>query len=235
MRATAEVTAASVDNLKLIRDSRADIAFTLADTLDDAVKGRARSTGVPVPAASLAVLDLNYTQIVTLASLGHPARRRPSRPHGVHWSPGSGTEVHGAPPAGRPPGSTRRRTSRDKGSAPRNPRTRSRTGRSTRSSGAAGYRPRRSRTSRTRRESPSGLVPRPILPALARSRRSSTSSCDPVTGSIRVRVDVPVVGVANVLVVNRAMSDDLAYDITRPCSSARPSSRRSTLKRAISR
>jgi TRAP transporter TAXI family solute receptor len=30
-----------------------------------------------------------------------------------------------------------------------------------------------------------------------------------------VDVDVPVVGVANVLVVNRAMSDDMAYDITR--------------------
>src|SRR5688572_30740542 len=37
VRATAEVTAASVDNLKLIRDGRADLAFTFADTLDDAV------------------------------------------------------------------------------------------------------------------------------------------------------------------------------------------------------
>ena len=37
VRATAEVTAASVDNLKLIRDGKADIAFTLADTLADAV------------------------------------------------------------------------------------------------------------------------------------------------------------------------------------------------------
>src|SRR5215813_7268814 len=34
VRATAEVTAATVDNLKLIRDGRADVAFALADTLD---------------------------------------------------------------------------------------------------------------------------------------------------------------------------------------------------------
>ena len=40
VRATAEVTAASVDNLKLIRDGRADVAFVLADTLADAVAGR---------------------------------------------------------------------------------------------------------------------------------------------------------------------------------------------------
>ena len=50
VRATAEVTAASVDNLKLIRDGRADIAFTLADTLDDAVHGRAAFEGRAVPA-----------------------------------------------------------------------------------------------------------------------------------------------------------------------------------------
>ena len=40
VRATAEVTAASVDNLKLIRDRKADIAFTLADTLADSIAGR---------------------------------------------------------------------------------------------------------------------------------------------------------------------------------------------------
>src|ERR687891_719526 len=37
---TAEVTAASVDNLKLIRDGKVDIAFTTADTPADAVHGR---------------------------------------------------------------------------------------------------------------------------------------------------------------------------------------------------
>ena len=43
VQATAEVTAASVDNLKLIQLGKVDIAFTLADTLDDAVHGRGPS------------------------------------------------------------------------------------------------------------------------------------------------------------------------------------------------
>src|SRR6185503_11257461 len=66
VRATAEVTSASVDNLKLIRDGRADVAFTLADTLADAVKGAGAFQDRPVNAASVAVLYSNYTQIVVL-------------------------------------------------------------------------------------------------------------------------------------------------------------------------
>ena len=69
VRAAAEVTAASVDNLKLIRDGRADIAFTFADTLDDAVHGRGAFQGSgPVPAVSLAVLYPNSMHIVALGS-----------------------------------------------------------------------------------------------------------------------------------------------------------------------
>ena len=68
VRATAEVTSASVDNLKLIRDGRADLAFTLADTLAEAVGGRGPFAGRPVPAASLAVLYTNYTHVVALGS-----------------------------------------------------------------------------------------------------------------------------------------------------------------------
>ena len=93
VRATAEVTAASVDNLKLIRDGRADIAFTLADTLADAVAGRGPFNGRAVPAVSLAVLYSNYTHIVTLASsnirqVGDLRGRTLST-----GSPGSGTEI----------------------------------------------------------------------------------------------------------------------------------------------
>jgi TRAP transporter TAXI family solute receptor len=93
VRATAEVTAASVDNLKLIRDGRADIAFTLADTLADAVAGRGAFEGRPVPAVSLAVLYSNYTQIVTTANTGIatiPDLRGRTVSTG---SPGSGTEI----------------------------------------------------------------------------------------------------------------------------------------------
>ena len=38
-QATAEVTSASVDNMYLIADGKSDLAFSLADTAADAVKG----------------------------------------------------------------------------------------------------------------------------------------------------------------------------------------------------
>src|SRR4029453_14483137 len=70
VRATAEVTAASVDNLKLIRDGSADIAFVLADSLPEAVGGRGAFEGRPGPVRSLAVLYSNYTHLVTMAASG---------------------------------------------------------------------------------------------------------------------------------------------------------------------
>jgi TRAP transporter TAXI family solute receptor len=66
--ATAEVTAASVDNLKFLRDHKADLAFTTADTLADAVNGAEAFQGVKLPIRALAVLYNNYLQTVTLAS-----------------------------------------------------------------------------------------------------------------------------------------------------------------------
>ena len=94
VRATAEVTAASVDNLKLIRDNKADIAFTLADTLADAVGARGAFAGnPPVPAVSLAVLYSNYTQIVTLAGAGISTIADLRGKVISTGSPGSGTEV----------------------------------------------------------------------------------------------------------------------------------------------
>ena len=69
--ATAEVTAASADNLKFLRDGRSDVAFTLADTLADAVKGEGAFAGTgAVPAQALAVLYTNYTHIVALEGSG---------------------------------------------------------------------------------------------------------------------------------------------------------------------
>src|SRR5687767_10876934 len=68
---TAEVTAASVDNLKLIQLGKVDIAFTLADTLADAVNGRGPfEKAGPVRAQTLAVLYPNYTHLVTVEGNG---------------------------------------------------------------------------------------------------------------------------------------------------------------------
>jgi hypothetical protein len=94
VQATAEVTAASVDNLKLIQQRKVDIAFTLADTLADAIAGRGAfaRTG-PVKARALAMLYPNYTHLATVARNG--IERIPDLRGRVvsTGSPGSGTEV----------------------------------------------------------------------------------------------------------------------------------------------
>jgi uncharacterized protein len=94
VRATAEVTAASVDNLKLIRDGKADLAFTFADTLADAVRGRGafQSSG-PVPVASLATLYPNFMHLIALDSSNINAVQDVRSKVISTGSPGSGTEV----------------------------------------------------------------------------------------------------------------------------------------------
>jgi len=92
--ATAEVTAASVDNLKLIRDRKSDIAFSLADTLDDAVAGRgAFARKGPVPARVLAVLYDNYTHLVATGSSGVARVADLAGRHVSMGAAGSGTEL----------------------------------------------------------------------------------------------------------------------------------------------
>jgi uncharacterized protein len=91
--ATAEVTAASVDNLKLIQLGKADIAFVLTDTLDHAIHGRGPFAKMPVKARTLAVLYPNYTQVGTIEGKGIN-RLADLRGRVVSTgSPGSGTEV----------------------------------------------------------------------------------------------------------------------------------------------
>src|SRR5438309_10779964 len=64
--ASAQSTTASVDNMKLIRDGKADVAFTLADTAFDAVNGSG-SFAPPAQnadAQDLAVLYVDLTHLV---------------------------------------------------------------------------------------------------------------------------------------------------------------------------
>jgi TRAP transporter TAXI family solute receptor len=94
VQATAEVTAATVDNLKLIQQRKVDIAFALADTLDSALKGNGpfQRTGA-VRARALAVLYPNYTHVATIEGTGIQ-RLSDLRGRVVSTgSPGSGTEV----------------------------------------------------------------------------------------------------------------------------------------------
>jgi TRAP transporter TAXI family solute receptor len=92
VEATAEVTSASVENLHFVAQGSADVAFTLADTAFDAVKGRGRFPRA-LGLRALAVLYTNATHIVVPAD--GPVRgledlrgRRVST-----GAPNSGTEV----------------------------------------------------------------------------------------------------------------------------------------------
>ena len=94
IQATAEVTGASVDNLKLLQQGRADLAFTLADSLAEAVRGTGpfADTGA-VPVQTIAILYQNFTHIVVLRdseieTVADLRGRRVSV-----GSPGSGTEL----------------------------------------------------------------------------------------------------------------------------------------------
>jgi TRAP transporter TAXI family solute receptor len=71
VEATAEVTSASIDNLKFLHAGRADLAFTTADVADDAYRGVGafRSIG-RAPVVSLARLYTNYVHLVTLTGTG---------------------------------------------------------------------------------------------------------------------------------------------------------------------
>jgi hypothetical protein len=93
VEATAEVTAASVDNLKFLRDRKADIAFVTADTLFDAVEGRDVFEGSKLPVRALASLYENYTQVLTLDSSGVKTLSDMKGKVISTGSPGSGTEV----------------------------------------------------------------------------------------------------------------------------------------------
>jgi TRAP transporter TAXI family solute receptor len=71
VEATAEATAASVDNLKFLRDGRSDIAFTMADTAIDAAQAQGPFAEFgSVPSRTLAVLYSNYLHLVTHAGTG---------------------------------------------------------------------------------------------------------------------------------------------------------------------
>ena len=94
VEATAEVTAASVDNLKFLKQGTSDLAFTMADTAQDAALGADAFAGFgTVPARSLAVLYSSYVHLVTHTRSGIQ-RVADLRGRTVSiGSPGSGTAI----------------------------------------------------------------------------------------------------------------------------------------------
>lgn len=91
-RATAEATAASVENIQRITDGQSDIGFTLADTANDAVNGTGAFT-TPQPIRALARLYDNVVQVVVRDGAGINSLED-LKGHAVSTgSPNSGTEV----------------------------------------------------------------------------------------------------------------------------------------------
>jgi uncharacterized protein len=71
VEATAEVTAASVDNLKFLEQGTSDLAFTMADMAQDALLGRdVFSDFGTVKVRTLAVLYSSYSHLVTRGDAG---------------------------------------------------------------------------------------------------------------------------------------------------------------------
>jgi hypothetical protein len=91
--ATAEVTPASVDNMRLIGSKRSDMAFTLADTAHDALKGEETFRGQPVPLRTLAPLYNNFNHLVTLQDTGINGIADLRGKRVSVGAPGSGTEI----------------------------------------------------------------------------------------------------------------------------------------------
>jgi len=90
--ATAEVTSASVDNVKLIGAGKADIAFTLADTAADGFNGVGKFKE-KVPIRTIAVLYANKSQWVTVEGTGIDKIQDLKGRRIATGAPGSGTEL----------------------------------------------------------------------------------------------------------------------------------------------
>lgn len=94
VQVTAEVTSASVDNLKLMQQGRVDLAFTLADTLAEAVAGTGPfADSGPVDAQTMAVLYTNVTHLVARTSTGITRVADLKGKVVGTGAPGSGTEL----------------------------------------------------------------------------------------------------------------------------------------------
>jgi len=90
--ATAEVTSASVDNVKLVGAGKADLAFVLGDTAADGFAGAGKFKE-KIPIRALAVLYPNKSQWVTVEGSGIH-RMQDLKGHRIATgAPGSGTEI----------------------------------------------------------------------------------------------------------------------------------------------
>jgi TRAP transporter TAXI family solute receptor len=92
--ATAEVTAGSVDNCKLIQTGKADLAIIMADIGYDALKGMGRfKPSGAIPLRTIGVIYSNYMHFATTEGSGIKSAADLRGKRVSTGSPGSGTEV----------------------------------------------------------------------------------------------------------------------------------------------
>lgn len=92
VEATAEVTSASVDNVKLVAAGQADVAYTLADTAADGFNGVGKFKEKQ-PIRAIAVLYPNKSQWVTVEGTGIQKMQDLKGKRIGTGAPGSGTEI----------------------------------------------------------------------------------------------------------------------------------------------
>ena len=95
VEATAEVTTASVDNMKLLHANRIALAFTLPDSALEAYQGQLKGLKEKVAVRSIAAIYSNYMHIVALDGIGIKTVTDLKGKRVSTGSPGSGTEIKG--------------------------------------------------------------------------------------------------------------------------------------------
>jgi hypothetical protein len=95
VEATAEVTTASVDNMKLLHTGKIALALTLPDTAWDAHEGKLKGLSDKVGVRTLMALYSNYMHIVALEGSGIKTVADLKGKRVSTGAPGSGTEVKG--------------------------------------------------------------------------------------------------------------------------------------------
>ncbi len=92
--ATAEATAGTVDNIKLMKAGKGELALVIADVASDAINGVGRfENGGKIPLRTLAVLFENLNHMVVLKNSGITSVPELKGKRVSVGAPGSGTEV----------------------------------------------------------------------------------------------------------------------------------------------
>ncbi len=93
MQATAEVTGGSVDNMRLIGTGKSYIALTQADAAQDALNGEGKFQGTKIPVRAMMMLYTNLMHAVTIEGTGINTINDLKGKRVSTGSPGSATEV----------------------------------------------------------------------------------------------------------------------------------------------